>query len=148
MMLCMGCQYRLNDLAANRCPECGRAFNHHDESTFLKSPGRAPLPWPVRAVIVIGGFGLWYFLTMRHASANTSWESHSLAGPFIIIIKESLGESHSASDWAFALLFWVFFVSFPLHWIVAGRWWSGLITIVLCVAMLALGRFAAIAASC
>ena len=146
----MGCRYRLKGLAANRCPECGRAFDPNDETTFdgaSRDFTRSRLPRPVRAAIVLGGLGLWYLATMCHASANTSWESHRYAGPFMII-KESLRESHGASDWAIALLVWAFFVSFPLHWIITGRWWSAIVTLMLCGLAIFLSDFAAMAASC
>ena len=146
-MFCKRCRYQLASLHANRCPECGEAFDPHDQTTFLTSPRRGPLSARLRALIVIAGFGLWYLATMRHASANTSWESHPFAGPFIII-KESLGEIHTPSEWAFALLFWAFIASFPLHWIITGRWWSAIVTIVLCGAMALMSSFAAATASC
>ena len=149
-MFCIGCRYRLTGLAANRCPECGRAFDPNDEATFesaSKDFTRSGLPRPVRAAIVLGGLGLWYLATMRNATANTAWEHHPYAGPFIII-KESLGEAHGASDWAIALLAWLFVLAFPVHWIITGRWWSAIVTLLLCGIAIFLSDFAAMTASC
>ncbi len=146
-MFCKRCLYQLASLQANRCPECGEAFDPQDQTTFLKSAMHGALTAPLRTLIVVAAFGFWYLLTMGHASANTSWESHPFAGPFIII-KESLGQSHTLSDWAFALLFWAFFVSFPLHWIFTGRWWSAISAVVLCGATILFSCFAAVTASC
>jgi hypothetical protein len=33
-MLCKSCHYPLKQLAEPRCPECGRAFDPHDPTTF------------------------------------------------------------------------------------------------------------------
>lgn len=146
----MGCRYRLTDLAANRCSECGRAFDPNDESTFDSASQdftRTRLPLPARAAIVLGGLGLWYVATMWNATANTSWEHHQYGGPFIII-KESLGEWHTASDWAIAPLVWMFVLAFPMHWIITGRWWSMIVALLLCGVSVFRSHFAAVTASC
>jgi len=36
-MRCLGCGYDLRGLPENRCPECGRAFDPDDSTTFLCS---------------------------------------------------------------------------------------------------------------
>ena len=33
-MRCLDCHYSLENLTENRCPECGRAFDPNDTSTF------------------------------------------------------------------------------------------------------------------
>lgn len=40
---CLGCDYVLNGLVENRCPECGRSFNPQDPSTFYAGP--TPEKW-------------------------------------------------------------------------------------------------------
>ena len=37
-MRCLSCQYDLKNLADNRCPECGRAFDPKDANTFEAFP--------------------------------------------------------------------------------------------------------------
>lgn len=41
-MRCKTCHYSLSKLTEHRCPECGRAFDPNDPSTFLS--GREPDP--------------------------------------------------------------------------------------------------------
>ncbi len=137
-------------IVAGRCPECGRAFDPNDESSVLSTADNAARPRlsrTVRAAIVLGGLGLWYLATMRNATANTSWEHHPYAGPFVII-KGSLAERHTASDWAIALFAWMFVLTFPVHWIITGRWWSLIVALLLCGACVWLSYFAAVTASC
>jgi hypothetical protein len=50
-MRCLTCQYDLSHLAEQRCPECGRAFDLNDPSTFVH--GRLSSPWPGRLCIFI-----------------------------------------------------------------------------------------------
>jgi hypothetical protein len=50
--LCLGCNYPLRDLDTRRCPECGRAFDPDDPTTF--NPGR-PLDALARAVLAPSG---------------------------------------------------------------------------------------------
>jgi len=42
-MYCYACQYNLNNLGQNSCPECGKPFDPKDPTTFLSQP-IAPLP--------------------------------------------------------------------------------------------------------
>jgi len=51
-MRCRTCGYRLRDLEANRCPECGRSFDPRYSSTFLAErernfPTRSVLTWAI-----------------------------------------------------------------------------------------------------
>ena len=132
----------MTGLAANRCPECGRAFDPKDEATFLTTSSQIRLTRPQRVAIVVVAFAAWLLASMWEAGPSTSWEHHSFGGPFVII-KESLGESHGASDWAIALLFWAFFCAFPLHWIITSRTWSAIGTLILCAVTLMMSMFAA-----
>ncbi len=102
---------------------------------------------PVRAGIAVATFGVWYLLTMRNASGNTSWEHHPFAGPFIMV-KESLSESHSAGDWALALLVWAFFLAFPVYWVASGKVWAAIVAVVLCGVTILMSHMAAVSASC
>jgi hypothetical protein len=54
-MRCLDCGYDLRGLPENRCPECGRAFDPHDSTTFLCSQidGRKYL-----ALALLGVFGM------------------------------------------------------------------------------------------
>ena len=40
-MYCRDCEYRLIGLTVPRCPECGRVFDRHDQSSFLATPHEA-----------------------------------------------------------------------------------------------------------
>jgi hypothetical protein len=146
-MFCRDCHYNLAGLPQQRCPECGRAFDPLDATTFVNSLRNRPVRARVRCGIVAAVFGMWYVFTMQNASANTSWEHHPFAGVFIII-KESLTESHAAGDWALALLVWGFFFAFPLYWIVSGKTWAALVAIALCALTVAVSCQAAVWASC
>jgi hypothetical protein len=50
-MRCLACQYDLSHLTGQRCPECGRALDLNDPSTF--DDGRRSSPWPRRLCILI-----------------------------------------------------------------------------------------------
>ena len=53
-MYCLDCKYSLQQLPENTCPECGRAFDPADSSTFAKSLKRrflTLLPWEAIASI-------------------------------------------------------------------------------------------------
>jgi len=62
-MRCLNCGYDLRGLPKNRCPECGRAFDPSDRSTFiaLLPDGRRPLAyagvsvaaWIISAAVVL-----------------------------------------------------------------------------------------------
>ena len=36
---CLGCDYALDGLSEERCPECGRTFDHQDPRTFARDDG-------------------------------------------------------------------------------------------------------------
>lgn len=44
-MYCRSCYYDLRGQETARCPECGRAFDPDDPSSFLDRPGRAHRAW-------------------------------------------------------------------------------------------------------
>lgn len=51
---CLSCAYILNGLAENRCPECGRAFDPADATTFVLGRERkSGLRYLTRAVIYL-----------------------------------------------------------------------------------------------
>lgn len=54
-MYCLDCGYDVRGLPENRCPECGRAFDPDDSTTFLCSQvdGRRYLTWAL-----LGLFGM------------------------------------------------------------------------------------------
>lgn len=66
LALCIDCNYRLNNLHSNRCPECGRPFDLTDEKTI--NVGRSltaydrwlarPIGWPMFVYVgaLCGGF--------------------------------------------------------------------------------------------
>lgn len=59
---CTACHYRLDHLPENRCPECGRAFDPEDPTTFLgrnvisiwARRGRPPGNWTLAATALFG----------------------------------------------------------------------------------------------
>ncbi len=58
---CLGCGYSLYGLPANVCPECGRAFDPLDVTTFdSRTPATRRRKWIVRG-IVVACLGLVYF---------------------------------------------------------------------------------------
>ena len=65
---CLGCGYPLRQLAANRCPECGRAFDPANPRTMsIRRPLRKwqrwllkPIGWPIIALVVTGAVGMAY----------------------------------------------------------------------------------------
>jgi hypothetical protein len=64
-MLCLGCGYDLRGLPENRCPECGRAFDPVDPTTFAAGmrDGRPYLALSVlSAVVVAVPFTPWFGL--------------------------------------------------------------------------------------
>ena len=48
-MYCLGCDYVLDGLASDRCPECGRGFDRSDVSTYALRPDQ----FEVRRVYVL-----------------------------------------------------------------------------------------------
>ena len=54
MMNCLDCEYDLRGLPAGSCPECGRAFDPLDPSSFRPGNSRSPrLPMHLALLIVI-----------------------------------------------------------------------------------------------
>ena len=54
----MGCRYRLTDLAANRCSECGRAFDPNDLSTVdLSRANNQFWLWPPLLLLMVVSYG-------------------------------------------------------------------------------------------
>ena len=72
---CLACGYPLNNLPANRCPECGRAFDPADPRTMsIGAPLRCwqrwllrPLGWPSISLALLGTAGLVYLGHRPHA---------------------------------------------------------------------------------
>src|SRR5262245_18261377 len=54
-MRCQGCGYLLKNLVEHRCPECGRAFDPNDLSTF-EEPVTPTLPTLWHALVVYAAF--------------------------------------------------------------------------------------------
>jgi hypothetical protein len=52
-MRCLACRYDLRRLTVHRCPECGRAFDPNDPSTFSKSNGFTRRFWIVLLLIAV-----------------------------------------------------------------------------------------------
>lgn len=102
---------------------------------------------PYRLAIVLLGLAIWFLGSMWSVSGNTSWEHHPWGGPFILL-KESLRERHTLNDWALALLLWSVALVFPFHWIITGKWWSAVVTLLLCGLSLMMSHAAAGWASC
>jgi hypothetical protein len=50
-MFCRQCNYVLDGLPENRCPECGREFDPAQPATFLPKP-ELPVPWESNAAVV------------------------------------------------------------------------------------------------
>jgi hypothetical protein len=84
--LCLDCNYPLRDLPTPRCPECGRAFDPGDSTTF--NPGRpvpayaawavGPISWPVYLVAIAAcGVTLW---RARLPGIAFSWISPTMIG--------------------------------------------------------------------
>lgn len=44
-MKCLDCQYDLSAITSNRCPECGRAFDLNDSSTYAASSRTRAMAW-------------------------------------------------------------------------------------------------------
>ncbi len=66
-MRCRGCYYILENLDADRCPECGRAFDSGDPDTFTRRP---PFVWwsywlPPLLLGGVGGGVVWTLLVLR-----------------------------------------------------------------------------------
>jgi uncharacterized membrane protein YdjX (TVP38/TMEM64 family) len=71
---CLGCGYNL-DGVADRCPECGRAFNADDPSTY--GPGK---PRPIlRQLGPAGVVAGWYFLLPLAGLAVLAWKIKPVA---------------------------------------------------------------------
>lgn len=55
-MHCRDCEYDLSGLPAGACPECGRAFDPADPSSFLTRPGAAtPALWWLIGILAVLG---------------------------------------------------------------------------------------------
>ena len=71
-MRCRGCFYILENLAADRCPECGRPFDAGDPETFTRRP---PFVWwtywlPCLLLAGVGGGIIWAVLV---AAVGYGW---------------------------------------------------------------------------
>ncbi len=67
-MYCISCEYRLSGLEAGRCPECGRAFDPADSSTFDRRRRGPQALLGIGSALLIGGlsfFGLQQTILMK-----------------------------------------------------------------------------------
>ena len=58
-MHCLTCKYDLSNLTEHRCPECGRAFDPNDATTFYT--GVRPFRYPYWLIAVIGFVSMYFF---------------------------------------------------------------------------------------
>lgn len=72
----------------------------------------------LRALGVVGVGCLWYALSMRGASPNTSWEHHPYAGPFLL-----LKNTDSPIDLLLSVPVALSILLPAAFWIRNGSWW-------------------------
>ncbi len=76
IIYCRHCDYTLTGLPAPRCPECGRAFDPADPSTFDEQPRRSRRRrWAKRAVVVLIPLAA---LALLANYARTHYELHKV----------------------------------------------------------------------
>ncbi len=63
-MRCKACHYSLANLTKNRCPECGRAFDPNDPSTFISERYQRPTLRQYLAVSGIVWLGVFVWLAL------------------------------------------------------------------------------------
>ena len=97
-MYCLDCKYNLQQLPANTCPECGRAFDPTDSSTFAKSLKRRFLTLPPWESIASFACSALYFVALYINSQPSArrgidhWHDHgSKFIAFIILFGISVG---------------------------------------------------------
>src|SRR6266481_2521368 len=64
--LCFGCDYSLNGLTSDRCPECGRPFDRNVPSTFNT---RGPMMWWERLILRQPARAAWWITGIAIAAA-------------------------------------------------------------------------------
>ena len=79
---CAGCRYPLDGLSENRCPECGRPFDHADPASFATSPKK---PWArsaKRAAKWLGAIAAIVAALYAGLDWETSYETCRLCGTY------------------------------------------------------------------
>ena len=102
-MRCLGCQYDLKKLAENRCPECGRAFDPNDASSFESGNREFPFPTVVFCLLLIFVFvgfmllalipieGDWPLIAQVFRSAIYAIAPCSFVAPLVLAVCLGIG---------------------------------------------------------
>jgi hypothetical protein len=86
-MKCKGCGYWLRGLRDCRCPECGRAFDPKDPSTFDQDGEKSRRSGALACFSLMGTF---FYLVMRSGLAGT-YQYGMLLGVHVSLIVLSVG---------------------------------------------------------
>lgn len=117
----------------------GPVLDYAPSDSLAEGPARR---W-ARAGLGLAALAIWLAATMAGASANTSWEHHPFAGPFIM-----LKESGSFAGYALST-FLLACILAPLgRWVWAGKVWGVVVAVVASIATVWMSYVFAAWASC
>ena len=96
-----------------------------------------------RMVVAVVVHVYWFGVTMRDATANTSWEHHPYGGPFIL-----LKESRAGIDLAVSLFVLVSILAPTAAWVWTGKLWAAITAVIVVSISIWMSIFLAANASC